>query len=289
MENRITKSVGKILKFPVVKIIIGIVLINVGVFFFRNIGQLILSPLHIKNELLYNIVLYSIRIISLIYLYKLFIWIYEKRKTSEIDFNKNSFNRVAFGILIGILCIGFILGVNYLFGWISIIKVNESPDIIQGFFYTVFFALLQDFIYFLIIFRITEKYLGTYLSILITGLIFGFKHLLFPEYLIINGFFIFLDSLFIFSALYLRSRTVWEIFGFHLTYNFIQVIVLGISIPEKMQSVFELDINGPMLFTGDKSGLESSLPVALFCVIVGGFIFLKEKNKGEFKNPYWKK
>jgi membrane protease YdiL (CAAX protease family) len=289
MEKKTLKIIGKILNFPVLKIIVGIILLNVGLFILQSLVQLILSSFHIINDLIQSSCIFIIRIIGLYYLYLLFIRIYEKRKPSEIAFKKCTLNQIFLGSLIGILCISFITGINCLFGWISIENVNESPDILRGIYDTVFFVLLQDFVFFLILFRITEKYLGTYLTILITGLIFGFNHLLFPEYTFINGIFLFINITFIFSALYLKSRTLWEIFGFHLAYNFIQSNVLGVNITSGIQSIFKLHVEGPVLLTGDISGLESSLPAVLYSILIGGYYLVKEKKQGKFLKPIWTK
>ena len=123
-----------------------------------------MSSLHIANDLIQSSSIFVIRILALYYLYRLFIWIYEKRKPKEMAFTKNTLKQIFVGSLTGILCLSFIVGINWLFGWISIETVNESPDIIKGIYYTLFFAFLQDIVFFMILFRITEKYMGTYLT-----------------------------------------------------------------------------------------------------------------------------
>lgn len=287
MVNKTQKITGKILGFPVLKIIIGIILMNVGLFILRSLTEVILSSFHITNDLIRSSIIFVIRMFGLYYLYRFFIWIYEKRRPEEIAFTKNTFKQILFGSCIGLFCIGFIVGINWLFGWVSIETVNESPAILRGITYTVFFALLQDFVFYMILFRITEKYLGTVLTIIIASLVFGFKHLLFPDYSFISGIFLFLNILFIFSALYLKSRTIWEIFGFHVTYNFIQYIVFGNFAIEGIQSVFKLHIEGPVLFTGNPSGFETSIFAVLYCVLIGGVLLIKEKKNGIFLKPFW--
>jgi membrane protease YdiL (CAAX protease family) len=287
MRIKAHKTIGKILSFPVLKIIIGIILINVGIFILESFVQLTLSALSITNDLIKSSSIFFIRIIALYYLYRLFIWIYEKRKPIEITFKKNIFKQIIWGSLIGLLCLSFIVGFNWLFGWISIESVNESPEILKGIYYTIFFVFLQDIVFFLILFRITEKYLGTYLTILITSIVFGFEHFIFPEYSFISGIFLFINIAFIFSALYLKSRTIWEIFGFHVVYNFIQNVVLGNFAIEGIQSVFKLHIEGPVFFTGDKSGFETSIFAVLYCVLIGGYFLIKENQNGMFLKPFW--
>jgi len=124
MVNKTQKIIGKILGFPVLKIIIGIILMNVGLFTIRSLTQLILSSFHITNDLIRSSSIFVIRMFALYYLYRFFIWIYEKRKPEEIAFTKNTLKQIFFGSVIGLFCIGFIVGINGLFGWISIETVN---------------------------------------------------------------------------------------------------------------------------------------------------------------------
>lgn len=289
MTSDFVKIIRKVTFHLIFRIIAGIVLLNVGLFILRSLVELALSALAVENEMVIATCVFVVRIIGLILIYTLYVKIFEGRKPSEIALKKGTAKQITFGCVIGILCIGLVIGINWLFGWVSIENVNESPDILEGIYYTVFFVLLQDFVYFLILFRIAERYLGTYLTILICGLIFGFKHLLFPGYTVISGIIIFIDVTFIFSALFLRSRSLWEIFGFHLAYNFIQNIILGNPTVAGIQSVYELSVSGPSIFTGDPSGFETSIVAVLFCVGVGGYLLYATRKHGLFMKPYWTK
>ncbi len=289
MANKIKEVFRKVLNFPAVRIILGIVMLNVGLFLLRNLTELLLSGLSINNDIILSTGIFVIRILGLIFLYSLYVRMYERRKPSEIMFTRDTAKHVFLGAIIGLLLIAAVVGINCLFGWITLEKVNESPRILEGIYFTVFFVLLQDFIYFLILFRITEKYLGTYWTILLSGLIFGFKHLLFPDYSIVSGIIIFVDVTFIFSALFLKSRSLWGIFGFHFVYNFVQNIILGNPVMEGIQSVFDLNVDGPVIFTGDPSGFETSIIAVIACVAFGTFYLNNLRKQGLFLDPCWRK
>ena len=287
MTNAFKRIVRPVMLSPISRIISGIVLLNVGLFIQRNLVQLALSALAVENEILISTFIFAIRILGLIFIYTLLVKAFEGRKPAEIAIKKATVKQLTRGAEIGILCIGFIFGMNWLSGWVSVENVNESPDILEGIYYTVFFVLLQDFVHFLILFRITEKYLGTYLTILICGLIFGFKHSLFPDYTFISGIIIFIDVTFIFSALFLWSRSLWEIFGFHLAYNITQNIILGNPSIAGIQSVLKLSVNGPAILAGDPSGFETSIIAVTFCIGVGGYLLNVTRNQGWIMKPYW--
>jgi len=287
MANKTFKIIKGVFTFPVLKIIFGVALINVSAFITRSLIQLLLSSLDVTNDLILSSGKFIIGLLTLFYVYTFFVWIYEKRKPIEIQFGKNSLKQLLLGSLIGFSCIGSILSINFLFGWISIDNINGSPDIFKGIYFTIFFALLQDIVYYLILFRITEKYLGTYLTILLTSIIFGFKHLLWPEYDFISGIFLFINILFIFSALYIKSRTIWIIFGFHFIYNFIQTIVIANFPVENIKGIINLNINGPVILTGNPSGFETSIIAVIFCVLIGGYYLIEIRKHEKFLSPIW--
>ena len=289
MPGTAAKLIRQILNFPLVRIIVGIAVLNVGLFVLRNLTELALDGIHLNNETVRSTCLFIIRIAGLIFLYILYVRVYEKRKPSEISLSRDTAGQILFGAVTGLACITLVIGINWIFGWITIEKVNGSPDILRGLYYTLFFVLLQDFVYFLVIFRITEKYLGTYFTILITGLIFGFKHLLFPEYTFLSGLIIFIDAAFIFSALFVRSRSLWGVFGFHFMYNFLQSTIFGHPGNENLQSVFTIDLSGSPVLTGNESGFESSMIVLIFCIALGGYFLNASRKKGRFLDPYWNK
>ena len=287
MKNKVFKTIGKILSFPILKIIIGVALINVSAFIMRNLIESILYSLGINNEFTVSTLVFITRILTLYFIYKLFIWIYEKRKLEEFEFNKTSFIHFSIGSTIGIISIGLVFLFNWIFGWIKIQSINSNIHIIDGIYYNIFFALLQDIVYFLIIFKITEKYLGTYFSAIIAGLIFGGKHLLFPDYTIFSGLMIFLNGAILFPALFVKSRNIWIIFGFHFFWNYIQNSILGISIPEGQTSIFNAFVNGPAIFTGDSTGFEPSIITLLIAILIGMYYYREARKKGKIIKPIW--
>lgn len=289
MSNKIFKIISKILSFPVLKIIIGVALINVCAFIMRNLIESILFSLGINNNFTISTLVFITRILTLYFIYKLFIWVYEKRKLDEFEINKTSLIHFSIGSIIGIISIGLVFLFNWSFGWIKIQSINSNINIIDGIYYNIFFALLQDIVYFLIIFKITERYLGTYLSAIIAGLIFGGKHLLFPDYTIFSGLMIFIDGAILFTALFIKSRNIWIIFGFHFFWNYIQNSVLGIAKPEDQVSIFNVNVNGPSIFIGDSTGFEPSIITLLIAILIGLYFFREASKKDKVIKPIWTK
>jgi len=88
--SNIFKTIGKILSFPVLKIFIGVALINVSAFIMRNLTELLMVSIKIDNDLIISTFVFIVRILTLFFIYRLFIRIYEKREPEEFQLNKSS-------------------------------------------------------------------------------------------------------------------------------------------------------------------------------------------------------
>ncbi len=277
----------KIINFPVLQIIIGVALVNVLTFILESLAQLTLSTLNVNNNFITSSLIFVVRMLSVYFIYLYFVKIFEKRKADEISLDKKTMKDFAIGCIIGLSLISVTFSLLYLLGYCSIDGINNSADLFQSFQFAFFFAFLQDIVYFAIIFRIAERHLGTVFSIFIAGIIFGFKHLLFPGYSLWGAIAITIEGAILFSALYIKTRKIWMIFGFHFMYNFIQNgILLKI---QDMDSLLKTKVSGSEIFAGSQNGLESSIIAIILSVCIGTYFMKKAKKEGKFILPFWKK
>lgn len=177
--------------------------------------------------------------------------------------------------------------------WISgnfaISGVNESATLFQSLIYHSFFAFLQDIVYFAIIFRILEKWIGSWGAIAIASIIFGFKHLLFPGYTLWSVIAQSFEAGILFSAIYIFTRNIWLIFGFHVAWNFIEYgFILGFG-DGTMVPLFIAEFSGSSLITGMPVGPEASLLTFFILTSVGVYLLTISYRKGNFILPYWKR
>jgi len=287
-ENK-TNIFLKILYFPPVQIIIAIILVNIPTFVVRSITQLILSFLDVKNDTLTALIIFCTRLLTVYFAYFYFVKVFEKRKAEEISINYASIKEFFGGLALGISAICTVTIIMWLTGNFTVTGINNSATLFQSFLYNFFFAFLQDIVYFAIIFRITERSIGSWIAIFIASIIFGFKHLLFPGYTLWSVIAQSFEAGILFSSLFILSRKIWIIFGFHLAWNFIQYgIILGFE-PEKLVPLFISNFLGSSLITGLPIGPEASLLTLCLLTSVGIFFAIKSYKKGYFILPYWKK
>lgn len=274
---------------PLFQIIIGIFIVNVLTFFLRSIAQAILSALAVEHSTIRSTVVFIVRLLTVYYGYALFVRIFEKRKTDEIALDRKSLTQFLSGSALGILSIGVVITVLWVIGFISIVSTNDSPTVFEDVMFHSFFAFIQDVVFIMILFRITEQSLGTWFSMVVASVIFGFQHLLYPGQTLWSALAQTIEAGILFCSLYVLTRRIWFIFGFHFAWNFIQYAIIGFPVMEHSRPLLVSKFSGPDIITGYPIGLEASL--LTFIIGTGlGLVFLRKgfvlKN---FVEPRWKR
>lgn len=274
---------------PLVQIVIGIVIVNVVTFFFRSIAQAILSALAVEHSTFKSPIVFIVRALTVYYGYVLFVRISEKRKADEITIDRKSLGHVLSGSAVGVLSIGVVLAMMWLLGFFSVVSVNDSPTVFEDIMFHSFFAFIQDVVFIAILFRILEKSLGTWLSMVVASVIFGFQHLLYPRQTLLSASAQTVEVGILFCSLYVVTRRIWLIFGFHFAWNFIQYAVVGFPVMEDSHPLLVTQFSGPAIITGYPVGLEASLLTFVIGTGLGLFLLRKAIVLKKSVEPGWKR
>jgi len=287
-NQRSTNLFWRILTFPLSKIIIAVILVNVPTFIMRNLAQFILSALSVQNAQGEAFVVFIVRLLTVYFVYSLFVRYFEKRKADEISINRSALKEFSFGGILGLLTIVVVMGIMLIFRWYSIEGINQSATPFTSFLYDFFYAFLQDIVYFTIIFRVTEESLGSWIALVVASIIFGFKHTLFPGYNLWSLIAQSIEAGILFSTLFMLTRRIWVIFGFHFVWNYIEHGVVGIPEIDGMQGILISKFSGSEIFTGSPVGPEASILTFIVGLGLGIYFLNKVYRKGNFVLPFWK-
>ena len=270
--------------FLPVHIAAGVILVNVGTFIARSLVSGLLTLAGLDQTLYGDAAVLCVRFAAMILLYCLFVRWFEKRPAQEILPDRKAPAEFGAGFLLGAGIIGMLVTVLVLAGMASPGGLNTWQDFPQHIMTDLFFAFLQDVIYFLILFRLVEKSAGSLVAMIVTGFVFGFKHLLFPDYGVWAAAAIVIEGGILFSALFMLYRRVWMVFGFHFAYNVIQNTFLGYVNPAGNRAgVLDFQVSGPAVWTGSRAGLESSVIALILSLAAGGLLLAVEVRKGHWK------
>ena len=278
----------RILNFPLTKIILGLLLcFAVFILAQQLVGKILDLTTIDKNyrNLIKGFIASSFVILSYIYFYRK----YEKREIGEFS-GKGLLKNTVLGVLTGTILQGLTILVIYFWGNFQLISVNPFSSMITPFAVAFSVAIFEETLLRGIIFRIVEEKLGSYISLLISAIIFGAVHLLNPDSSVISSICIGIVG-FMFGASYIYSRSLWLPIAIHFSWNFVQSGIFGAitSGNEKTSSLFSTKISGAELITGGAFGPEGTIQATLFWLLVSiVFMVLITKQK-KLIRPFWKK
>jgi hypothetical protein len=282
----ITKQ--KFLDSPLVRIIFGLLLCFAVFIIAQQLVGKILDVTSINKDLR-NLIKGIIASSFVLLTYILFYRINEKRMIGEFS-GKGILKNILLGVLIGTILQGLTILVIYFLGNFQIISVNPFSSIITPFAIAFSMAIFEETLLRGIIFRIVEEKLGSYISLLISAVIFGAVHLFNPDSSIISSICIGIAG-FMFGASYIYSRSLWLPIGIHFSWNFVQSGIFGAitSGNEKTSSLFNTKISGTELITGGAFGPEGTIQATIFWIIVAIIFMILITKQNKLIKPYRKK
>jgi membrane protease YdiL (CAAX protease family) len=141
-------------------------------------------------------------------------------------------------------------------------------------------AVTEELLFRGVLFRIVEERTGTWIALLLTGVVFGLVHLLNPDASVWGAIAIAIEAGFMLAACYAATRTLWVPIGLHFGWNFAAGGIFSVVVSGNGQSKGLLDAttSGPALITGGDFGPEGSLyTVAAGVVLTLVFMWLARR------------
>jgi membrane protease YdiL (CAAX protease family) len=139
--------------------------------------------------------------------------------------------------------------------------------------------------------RILEEYLGSWIALILSALVFGMVHLLNPAGTLTGALFISIEAGLLLGAAYLLTRRLWMSMGFHISWNYTQSAIFSgiVSGGDSDPGLIRATIAGPEVLTGGSFGLESSLIAFILCTGTGLLLLRMAVRQGRMRPPRWKR
>ncbi len=280
--------IGKVFQFPLVRIIIAC---------------LFLSPVFLLNKVFRNILTLSAPIEMRIYFayaeaiifffvflaaYGLYARFIEKRKAFEIS-SKLSWKESGKGFLISIALVGAVVALLAVIGSYRIADLNPDKKVVIDLFMKFMIgALLEEIIFRLIIFRLTEELLGTWIALVIQAVLFGFAHMANDNSTFFTSFSVIIVGGIIYTGAFMYTRRIWLALGLHAGWNYFQSGIFGMpNSGTAYKGLIFPDIQGKEWITGGSWGIEASYIAILAALIAGVYFIIKSKNANQIVLPVW--
>lgn len=279
----------KILNFPLVRIIISIMVCVVVAYLLIPLITTLLRPVVPHWELRNFIAIAIASAYSLISYYFLFKY-YEKREVTELS--KNGLGKsLLMGIFIGFGLQSIVIFLIYIFGAYSVVSINNISVILPVFSMALFTGIVEEVLARGILFRIVEEKLGSYISLIISALIFGFLHLGNSGATLWSAIAIALEAGLLLGIAYIYSRNLWLPIGIHFAWNLTQSGIWGANTSggEAAGSLITSTIEGPTWLTGGTFGPEGSIISVALCLIATILLFIPIYKQNKIVQPFWER
>lgn len=193
------------------------------------------------------------------------------------------------GVGAGLLALSTLL--LWLFGFYKIDAVNDVSELFAsrhlplslgaGFFEELAFRV--------ILFRIVEEKLGSWIALCVSSLFFGVAHIGNPNATLFSSVAIALEAGVLLGAAYMLTRRAWFAVGIHIAWNYVQGAVFGIAVSGgEVKGLISSRLEGDEIWSGGAFGAEASLITLVVCALAGAFFLWKSHQSGAFVQPFWK-
>jgi membrane protease YdiL (CAAX protease family) len=280
---------GKIIQFPIFRILV-VALFILPYLLIRNnfLADLLASSSGIMHIILI-IADAALSLVVLFLLYRLYTQWIEKRKAVEISGSK-SLSEWGSGILISFGLVGFMVLLMVLLGYYRVDRLDSPWVLIDAFIFFGMGAFVQVLAFRLVLYRLTEELLGSWLAFVLIAVIFGVFHLGNPDAGVWSTMSLILGDVLLFAA-FIYTRRIWLVWGIHWGWNFFQDGVFGMpnSGVTELVSWIQPVINGPEWITGGRFGIETSFIAVILSLILGLVILKIAMDKNQIILPIWKR
>jgi membrane protease YdiL (CAAX protease family) len=202
-------------------------------------------------------------------------WI-EKRKRAPEASVSNAVRWLIPGAVLGCAAFGLVmLGIRLLGGWDSQTRGSaEGLAITAGIMACV--AVNEEIVFRGVLTRILAERFGGWVALVVSSLTFGAVHLINSDATVWGVLSIVVTGGLLFGVLYLVTRSLWLVIGFHFAWNTVQAGVFGVRSSgqeESEHSLFRTTLSGEEWRTGGPFGPEASV-VTLVVVTVPALVLL---------------
>lgn len=276
--------IKKIFQFPITRIIIAIIfLVPMRLVSTLLRGAEFLEPFRQPVSAVIGMAL-------MVLFYSLYTKIIEKRKASEFSTN-GMIKETAYGLGAGAGIMALLVFIMFVAGWyrIDAINSNISHYVNYVFIFTVA-AFVEELIFRLILFRLVEEFLGTWVSILFQIFLFGFVHGANPNATAWSSIAIGIEAGILLSAVYIYTRRMWLALALHMAWNYTQGIIFGVRVSGlNQEGVITPVIEGPDILTGGSFGLEASVISIVICLFISFYYIQLSIIDKKIVQPVWKR
>ena len=279
----------KILWFPLTRLILALAFQVAFIGMTLTVYSLIFPAFSRSGSLTEDFLRMALAVIASLAGYALYCRLIENRGMHELRIRR-MLRQAGIGILIGAGFISLIILIMAVFGGYEFRGFNPASALLPILIMSLRAGVIEEVISRAIIFRITEEGTGTWISVAISALIFGFLHIWNANATILSCLSIALTAGVILALLYVLTSQLWAPIFMHIAWNFTLGGVYGAPVSgSEPGGLINAVMDGPEWLTGGPFGPEASVITIAIFVLFGIYLTIRVIKKSAYINPAWKK
>jgi membrane protease YdiL (CAAX protease family) len=220
-------------------------------------------------------------------LYTLFCRLIERRPVVELA-RPGAPTELGVGVVTGLILFSAVVAVIAALGGYDVVGTRGWAVLLPVLGISISSGFSEEIIFRGWFFRLVEQWLGTWIALILSAVLFGALHLGNPNATLLAGAAIALEAGIMLAAIYLITRRLWAAIGVHAAWNFAQGGIYGIPVSGgAMDGVLVPHISGPDLLTGGAFGAEASLPAIVVATAFGIVMLVIAYRRGGYIAPFW--
>ncbi len=278
---------NKILLFPLSRMIMLILLITISIFAVDLLADALAAGLTGTSRTVANYIAQIALTLILYAVYRGYVRIVEKRRVHELS-GIRAAGETLTGIMIGASLIGTTVLVMAVAGYYRITGFNQARVLVTGFFTFGYGAFFEELLFRLIIFKLAEEWLGSWIALAISAALFGGAHLFNDNATWWSAVAITVEAGILLAAAFMLTRRIWLALGLHFGWNFMQATLLGIPTSGiRFGGLVNTQISGPAWLTGGEFGVEASVFTVIIGLMVAIYLLRNAIADDQILPPLW--
>lgn len=219
-------------------------------------------------------------------MYRVYVRVVEQRTASEFA-GRYAARETSLGFIGGALLFSATLGALYAAGAYRVTAITTWTVMIAPLLSMVVVGFLEEILFRGIIFRILQNWLGSWIALALSVLLFVLAHMGNDGATLIGLASVAVAGLLL-SAAYMATQRLWLSIGIHVGWNFTQGGLFSVPVSgHPAQGMIQGALSGPTWLTGGVFGVEGSI-FAVVVVLAGAVALLTYVPKHLVIAPAWR-
>jgi len=213
----------------------------------------------------------------------------EKRAVSELSL-QGALREYCAGFVVGALMVCAAVAGIAIMGGLRVLSITPSSVIILPLLMHVTVGIIEEMLMRGIFFRVVQEFLGSWLALAASGVVFGAMHLA-NDNISVLGIANIAAAGVLLALAYLLTGRLWLCASLHAAWNFFQdgIFSVAVSGHAVKTGLLVTERSGPDWLTGGAFGIEGSAAALVVVVLVSTTMAVLAQRQGRVVRPFWKR